>query len=103
MLNPVLWNKEIFENKINCLEKIDFYKYLNDKMSVKKAFEAIVKHGAVLIENVIHFKLYFCKVGRTTNSENNQVLIMILFGHVVIRVPFFNLGFIYFCNINFLE
>jgi hypothetical protein len=58
-LNPVLWNKEIFENKINCLEKIDFYKYLNDKMWIKKAFEAIIKHGAVLIENVIHFKLYF--------------------------------------------
>lgn len=46
------WNKDILINKIKGLEQIDFQDYLNDRKSVKKSFEAIVKHGAVLIENV---------------------------------------------------
>ena len=51
-LKRVYWDKDILTNKLHGLEKVDFQSYINDKASVKKSFEAIVKHGAVLIENV---------------------------------------------------
>ena len=51
-LKRIHWNKDILVNTIKGLEQIDFQSYLNDTKSVKKSFEAIVKHGAVLIENV---------------------------------------------------
>ena len=48
-----LWNKQILlNNQSGGLEKIDFHKYLNDREWIKKSFEAIIKYGAVLIENV---------------------------------------------------
>ena len=53
-LSPILWNKDILLNQFNGLERIDFNNYLNEKTWVKKAFESIIKYGAVLIENVIH-------------------------------------------------
>ena len=53
---PILWNKDILTNKLNGLEKIEFQSYLNDKNATKKSFEAVIRSGAVLIENVGDFK-----------------------------------------------
>lgn len=50
--SPFHWNKDIFLNQMKGLQTIDFYQYLNEKTWIRKTFEAIIKHGAVLIENV---------------------------------------------------
>jgi hypothetical protein len=71
----VLWNKQILlNNQSGGLEKIDFHEYLNDREWIKKSFEAIIKYGAVLIENVPPNSKEILKEGPIINSIDSVVV-----------------------------